>query len=49
MKSEKDNVSQIEAEQPASVEDLPVDEEQQNQVRGGNTYTGILVLSTNHH
>jgi hypothetical protein len=35
MTSEKDNVSQSQNQQEARVEDLPVDEKQQDQVKGG--------------
>ena len=42
MKSEKDNVSQSGAEQEGKVEDLPVDENQQNQVKGGAESMGTM-------
>ena len=45
MKSEKDAVSQVEAGQEVKVEDLPVDEQQQDQVKGGsNTYRGTTTI-----
>jgi len=38
MKGKKDNVSQVEAVKEGNVEDLPVDEKQQGQIKGGGTY-----------
>jgi hypothetical protein len=35
MEKEKDSVSQVEDKQELNVEDLPVDEKQQDEVKGG--------------
>ena len=41
MKSEKDNVTQVDDKQKVKVEDLPVDEEQQENVKGGAGVTEV--------
>ena len=43
MKNEKENVSQVDDQQEPKVEDLSVDEEQQNQVKGGAYKGGVSV------